>query len=185
MCERAKGVIHSSGNGLVTFLAIMWMNNDLLSIASPETIFSEISNLHHQVFLQKSEAPLVQQQHVGLPHTGCEIPLQWRHNGRNSISNHQPHDCLLNRLFRRRSKKTSKLRVTGLCAGNSPGTGEFPTQMASYAEIFSIWWHHHACSKLSLWLYCELFASLAFAFYWTHSFREMKNIQPMADLVTI
>ena len=45
--------------------------------------------------------------------------LQWRHNRRDSVSNHQPHDCLLNRLFRRRSKKTSKLRVTGLCAGNS------------------------------------------------------------------
>ena len=70
-------------------------------------------------------------------------PLQWRHNGRDSVSNHQPHDCLLNRLFRRKSKNTSKLRVTGLCAGNSPGTGEFPAQMASYAENVSIWWRHH------------------------------------------
>ena len=69
--------------------------------------------------------------------------LQWRHNGRDSVSNHQPHDCLLNRLFRRRSKKTPKLRVTGLCMGNSPGTGEFPAQMASYAEKVSIWWRHH------------------------------------------
>ena len=34
---------------------------------------------------------------------------------------------------------TSKLRVTGLCAGNSPMTGEFPAQMASYAESVSIW----------------------------------------------
>ena len=50
---------------------------------------------------------------------------------------------LLNRLFGCRSKKTSKLRVTGLCAGNSPGTGEFPTQMASNAENVSIWWRHH------------------------------------------
>ena len=33
-----------------------------------------------------------------------------------------------------RSKKTSKLRVTGLCAGNSPVAGEFPAQMASNAE---------------------------------------------------
>ena len=41
--------------------------------------------------------------------------LQWRHNGRDGVSNHQPHHCLLNRLFRRRSKKTLKLRVTGLC----------------------------------------------------------------------
>ena len=41
------------------------------------------------------------------------------------------------------SKKTSKLRVTGLCVGNSPVTGEFPAQMASYAENVSIWWRHH------------------------------------------
>ena len=72
-----------------------------------------------------------------------KVSLQWRHNGHNSISNHQLHDCLLNRLFRRRSKETSKHRVTGLCAGNSPGTGEFPAQMASNAENASIWWHHH------------------------------------------
>ena len=151
--------------------------------------------------------------------------LQWRHNGCDGISNHWPHDCLLNRLFtgldikylvympighvvlkiyvpcknfhiprqnlykpckayvycwenkymprlknhlpslarnlkslcapdmwarlnvepwfRRRSRKTSKLRVTGLCAGNSPVTGEFPTQMASNAENVSVWWRHH------------------------------------------
>ena len=42
-----------------------------------------------------------------------------------------------------RSKKTSKLRATGLCAGNSPVTGEFPAQMASNADV-SIWWRHHS-----------------------------------------
>ena len=36
------------------------------------------------------------------------------------------------------TKKTSKLRVTGLCAGISEGTGEFPAQMASNAENFSM-----------------------------------------------
>ena len=46
--------------------------------------------------------------------------LHWRHNDHDSVSNHQPHGCLFNRLFRRRSKKTSKPRVAGLCAGNSP-----------------------------------------------------------------
>ena len=56
--------------------------------------------------------------------------------GLDIVSNHQSHDCLLDRLFRRRSKKTSKLHVTGLCAGNSPGTGQFPAQRASNAEMF-------------------------------------------------
>ena len=46
--------------------------------------------------------------------------LRLRHSGRDSLSNHQLHHCLLNRLFRRRSKNTSKPRVTGLCVGNSP-----------------------------------------------------------------
>ena len=47
-------------------------------------------------------------------------PLQWRHNERDGVSNHLPNDCLLSRLFRHRSKKTSKLRTTDLCEGNSP-----------------------------------------------------------------
>ena len=63
----------------------------------------------------------------------------WRRNQRYGVSNHQPHDCLLKRLFRHISKKTSKLRVTGLCEGNSPVTGEFPAQRASNAENVSIW----------------------------------------------
>ena len=63
-----------------------------------------------------------------------DTSLQWRHNGLDGVSNHQPHHCLLSHLFGRRSKKSSKFRVTGLCAGNSPGTSEFPAQMSSNAE---------------------------------------------------
>ena len=81
--------------------------------------------------------------------------LQWRHNGHDGVSNHQPHDCLLNRLFRRGAKKTSKLRVTGLCEGNSPVTGEFPAQKASDAENISTWWHHHirSCHFVTCWCF--------------------------------
>ena len=69
--------------------------------------------------------------------------LHWRQNGRDDVSNHQLLDRLLNRLFRCRSKKTSTLRVTGLCEGNSPVTGEFSAHKASNAENVSIWWRHH------------------------------------------
>ena len=68
---------------------------------------------------------------------------QWRHSVRDGISNHQPRECLLNRLFRHKWKKT-KLRVTGLCAGNLPVTVEFPAQRTRNAENVSIWWRHHA-----------------------------------------
>ena len=54
------------------------------------------------------------------------ITLQWRQNERDGVWNHRRLDCLLNRLLRRWSKNTSKLRVNGLCEGNSPVTGEFP-----------------------------------------------------------
>ena len=62
--------------------------------------------------------------------------LQWRHNDHDSVSNHQPHGCLLNRLFKRRSKKTSKLRVTGLCVGNSPGPVNSPLKGPVTRKMF-------------------------------------------------
>ena len=83
------------------------------------------------------------------------MALQWRHNGRHDVSNHQPHHCLFKRLFR--PKKTSKLCVTGLCAENSPVTGEFPAQMTSNAENVFVWWRHHGstprlcCEHLRTW----------------------------------
>ena len=41
----------------------------------------------------------------------CSLsPLQWRHNELARVSNHQPHDCLLNRLFKRRSKNIKKIK---------------------------------------------------------------------------
>ena len=90
--------------------------------------------------------------------------IQWRFEGdmssrhyndiiieRDCVSNHQPCDCLLNRLFRHRSKKISKLRVTGFCVGNSRVTGEFPTQRASNTEICSIWWRHDGWGLQQWW----------------------------------
>ena len=64
------------------------------------------------------------------------ITLRWRHNGRDSVSNHQSHHCLPNRLFRRTSKKTSKLCVTGLCVGNSPGPVNSPHKWPVTRKMF-------------------------------------------------
>ena len=69
--------------------------------------------------------------------------LQWRHNEGDGISHHRRLQCLLNCWFRRTSKNTSKLRVSGLCAGNSSVTSEFPAQKTSNSEYISIWWRHH------------------------------------------
>ena len=73
--------------------------------------------------------------------------LQWRHNDHDGVSNHQLHGWLLKRLFWRRSKKTSKLRVTGLCVGNSPGPVNSPHKGPVTRKNVSIWWRHHDYNK--------------------------------------
>ena len=64
------------------------------------------------------------------------LSLQWRHYGRDGVTNHRRLHCLINRLFKRVSKKTSKLCVTGLCEGNSPVTGEFPAHRPVTRKMF-------------------------------------------------
>ena len=59
------------------------------------------------------------------------FPLQWRHNEQDGVSNHQRLECLLNRLFRPRSKKTSKLR---LCEGN-PAQGPVTRKMFPFDDV--------------------------------------------------
>ena len=88
-------------------------------------------------------------------------PLGRRHDEHEGASNHRCLDCFLDRLFRRRSKKTSKLRVTGLCEGNPPLTGGFPLKrpvtwmmfpfddiIMSYNDIV----HMHAYLQQKKWL---------------------------------
>ena len=76
---------------------------------------------------------------------GSILAWQWRQNGCDSVSNHQPHDCFLNRLFRHRSTKTSKLRVTGLCAGihrrpvNSPHKWPVTRKMFPFDDVIIAW----------------------------------------------
>ena len=84
--------------------------------------------------------------------------LQWRYNERDGVSNHPLHDFLFSRWLRRRSKKSSKLRLTGLCEGISPVTCEFPAQRVSDAENVSICLRHHVAmhcvTKSQAW-YCD------------------------------
>ena len=91
------------------------------------------------------------------------IPLQWRHNEHHGTSNHQSHDCLLNRIFGHISKKTSKLRATDLCAGYSPVAGEFPAQRVSNSENVSIRWRHHAMVRFQrrVWQHIQMSKSLS------------------------
>ena len=74
-----------------------------------------------------------------------KFSLQWRHNGRNGVSKHRCLGCLHNRLLRRRSKKTPKIRVTGLCGGihrwtvNSPHKWPITRKMFPFDDV--IMWY--------------------------------------------
>ena len=100
---------------------------------------------------------------------GWYFSYQWRNNERDGVSNRQPHHCLLKRLFRRRWKKTSKLRAIGLCAGNSPVTGEFPAQMARkrfHSMTSSCWWIFCSCLIIMCWTYLSPHVRLLSWKYW-------------------
>ena len=87
--------------------------------------------------------------------------LQWRHNKLDSVSNHQPHECLLNRLFKAKIKETSKLRVTGLCEGKSPEVGEIPAQRPVTRKVFPF----DDVIMLQWWLRRGFFLYAAFSLY--------------------
>ena len=105
---------------------------------------------------------------------GCTIPLQWRHNERKGVSNHQRFDYLLNHLFRRKSKKTSKFRVTGLCEGNPPVTGGFPhkgpvtRKMSPFDDVSMpiYWWCYvlllFTCLSYLVQQFCKRCDNIAF-----------------------
>ena len=75
--------------------------------------------------------------------------LQWRHNDHGGVSYNQPHGSLLNRFFRRRSKKTSNLRVTGHCAWKSPVPVNFPQKGPVTRKMVPFDDRHHVVSLYS------------------------------------
>ena len=71
------------------------------------------------------------------------IPLQWRHNGQDGVSNHQPHDCLLNRLLSADLRKHESSPPLAFVQVIHRGPVNYPHKRASNAENVSIWWRHH------------------------------------------
>ena len=69
------------------------------------------------------------------------VSLQWCDNERDGVSNHRRLECLLNRLFRRRSKKTSNFASLALVRwihwgpGNSPYTWPVTRKMFPFDDV--------------------------------------------------
>ena len=66
-----------------------------------------------------------------------------------SSSNHQPHECLLNRLFIQAQIKFN-IKAPRHWPLRGEITGEFPAQRANNAENDSIWWRHHGACRIIL-----------------------------------
>ena len=134
---------HGSGNGLVSanykLLAGLVANQFADAGMRNPCLMDTNANQHQVVRISETTH-------------GHGFPLKWRHNKHNGVSNHRRLGCILKPLFRRRSKKPSKLRVTGLWEGNSPVTGEFPVQRASNVENIPIWWRSLICAGTYGWV---------------------------------
>ena len=114
--------IRKMQNTLVKLLTHFWgddsrfrMNTDLITTVTTDVLITAVTS----------------------PSADTELAttLQWRHKERNGVSNHQPHECLVNRLFKAQIKENIKAPRHWPC--------EFPAQRASNAENVSIWWRHH------------------------------------------
>ena len=90
------------------------------------------------------------------------VPLQWRHNERDGVSNHQHLDCLLSRLLRCTSKKTPKLRVTAIVRVSHRWSVNSPRKGSVTRKMFPHWWRHriHIKPLLKVVLLTRLTSSL-------------------------
>ena len=93
-----------------------------IPVMSPHWILWQSTEYRQQVQLKQGPYP--------------QMTLLWRHNGGECVSSHQPHHGLLSRLFGRRSKETSKLRVTGLCGGIHRGPVNSPHKWPVARKMF-------------------------------------------------
>ena len=147
MCSRGPTTSARHRPNIVNYLAVCWYwlwflfsGKVLLTYTLMENFTDDLNDSSSDEWAQLQDTVCQQ--------VGIVNHIKWRHNGCDGVSNDQPNDCLLNRLFGRKLKQPSKLRVTGLSVGNSPVTGEVPAQRASYAENVSIWWRHHDLGSL-------------------------------------
>ena len=106
--------------------------------------------------------------------------LRWHHNECDDVSSNRRLDCLLNHLFRCRSMKIIKHHVSGLCQGNPPVTGEFPSQRASNAKNYSIWWRHHEINCIQCMCIFRGFSRLVVA-----SHRCLSDVEPRVFAIWI
>ena len=105
------------------------------------------------------------------------VALQWRHNGRDSVSNHQPHHCLLNRLFsadlRKHQSSVSLAFVQGIHRWpvNSPHKWPVTWKMFPFDDVIMSPWKQLGCHFANNIFKCMVRMQITlfwFKFYWNH-----------------
>ena len=96
-------------------------------------------------------------------------PLQWPHNGQDGVSNHQPNHCLLNRLFGRRSKKTSRsaslVFVWGIHQGTVNSLHKWPVTRKMYPIYHVIMhWGYSYIATAPTWQWVKYVQQIKFPF---------------------
>ena len=124
-----------------------WCPGDIRSQAITMCIVGQVSTQNTFVRPERLRVSLQNHQTTQSPISG--MTLQWRHNERDSVSNQHPHDCLLIRLFRRRSTEASKLLVTGFVWGIYQWPGNSPHKWSVTRKKISIWWRHHGIKHVT------------------------------------
>ena len=80
----------------------------------------------------------------------CEA-LQWRYNEPNGVSNHQSHDCLLNRYSGADQRKYQSLASLAFVRGIHRWWWIPVIKRASNAKNASIWWRLHVKERKAKW----------------------------------
>ena len=135
-------VCNATGSGPITYL---WLS---VKSEGPGSVIGQELLITPEMVGNRNEYTCIARNAKGEMERNVEFygTFFWRHNGRDSVSNHRYLDCLLKCLFRRKPKKTSKLHVTGLCEGgggihrwpvDSPHKGPVTRKMFLYT-----WWRH-------------------------------------------
>ena len=77
---------------------------------------------------------------------------QWHHNERDGVSNHQPHDCLLNRSDQRKHQSSAPLAfVRGIHRGplKTPHKRPVTRNMTPFDDVFmKLWWITREASNI-------------------------------------
>ena len=113
------------------------------------------------------------------------VSLEWRHNEHDGVSNHQPHDCLLNRFFKAQINENMKVPRHWPLWVEFTVDRWFPAQRASNADNDPIWWRHHVPTVFKTFIDTIFFYNILWDNDFEHVFFDQANYSNTVDDVIL